>query len=133
MKTSFALSIVLLAVTGCSPDAPSNVEVAEQAAQVEAAAVESSQPAAEASTASVPDLPVAEGQSSLRLAIEGMHCDGCAAGVAKRLKAVDGVVDCTVSFEADQAVVVYDPSTTDAAALAAAAIGDTGYAVSPLP
>ena len=80
-----------------------------------------------------PALEPSADQERLTLAIEGMHCTGCAAGVDRRLRAVDGVADCRVDFESGRAVVVYDPSATDAAALASASVAGTTYSVAPLP
>jgi copper chaperone CopZ len=138
MKPLLSLTVLLIALSACSQDAASPAEVTSAAAPAAPAATETitaTETAAPTETvsAAVPELPVAAGQSSLRLAIEGMHCEGCAAGVAKRLQGVSGVADCVVSMEAGQAVVVYDPAATDAASLAAAAIAGTDYAVSPLP
>ena len=43
------------------------------------------------------------------LQVDNMTCAACAVIVSKSLKAVDGVVDATVSFEEKTAIVRYDP------------------------
>lgn len=43
------------------------------------------------------------------IAIEGMHCGGCASGIRAMLKRTAGVVSADVSHERKEAVVEYDP------------------------
>lgn len=46
------------------------------------------------------------------LAISGMHCEGCAAGITAMLKRTEGVLKANVSFEQREAVVEYEPAKT---------------------
>jgi copper chaperone CopZ len=47
-------------------------------------------------------------EKTVTIAIDGMHCDKCAASVAKKLKATDGVKDATVTFDSKAAKVTFD-------------------------
>ena len=60
--------------------------------------------AAAAVTAPSPD------SASVRLAIRGMTCGGCAIAARKVLTRLDGVVKADVSYETQLATVVYDPA-----------------------
>lgn len=44
----------------------------------------------------------------VRIAVEGMSCSGCAAGIKSMLKRTEGVVSAEVSYENKEAVVEYD-------------------------
>ncbi|MCP9496926.1 MAG: cation transporter [Pyrinomonadaceae bacterium MAG19_C2-C3] len=46
------------------------------------------------------------------IAIEGMHCGGCASGIKAMLKRTPGVVSAEVSYEAGEANVEYDSANT---------------------
>lgn len=46
---------------------------------------------------------------TITLHISGMACSGCAASVAKALRALDGVVSAEVSHAEARAVITYDP------------------------
>ncbi len=46
------------------------------------------------------------------VAIEGMHCGGCASGIKAMLKRTPGVISAEVSYEAKEANVEYDPANT---------------------
>ncbi len=46
------------------------------------------------------------------VAIEGMHCGGCASGIKAMLKRTPGVVSAEVSYEAGEANVEYDSAHT---------------------
>lgn len=48
--------------------------------------------------------------STAKLKIEGMHCDGCAKGVAQKLQGVKGVKSAKVTVKSSDAVVQYDPA-----------------------
>ena len=52
-----------------------------------------------------------------RFAITGMHCDGCARGLAFELEAAPGVASAKVSFTNTLAVVAYDTNRTSIAKL----------------
>jgi len=54
------------------------------------------------------------------LAIEGMHCTGCARTVETLLSGVTGVRKAEVSFEKARARILHDPNAVAAADLAAA-------------
>ncbi len=58
--------------------------------------------------------------ATVTIAIEGMHCDGCAGTIQKGLAAMEGVDSCTVSFENKLAVVTYDKEQLSPEAVAAA-------------
>jgi len=90
-------------------------------------------PASDDTKAEADALPVTEGQAKLTLAIDGMHCGGCAAGVDGRIRKLAGVADCRVDFETGKLVIVYDPKTTAPEALAAASIDGTNYTAKALP
>ncbi|MEJ7616192.1 MAG: heavy metal-associated domain-containing protein [Pyrinomonadaceae bacterium] len=47
-------------------------------------------------------------EKTVTIAIDGMHCDKCAASVAKKLKATEGVQEAAVSFDTKEATVKYD-------------------------
>jgi Cu+-exporting ATPase len=63
------------------------------------------------------------------LAIEGMTCASCAAGVEKRLGSVDGVVECSVNFATHTASVSFDPERVGTARLVGA-VEEIGYGAS---
>ena len=46
------------------------------------------------------------------VAIEGMHCGGCASGIKAMLKRTPGVISAEVSYEAGEANVEYDSAHT---------------------
>lgn len=46
------------------------------------------------------------------IAIEGMHCSGCASGIKAMLKRTAGVVSAEVSYESKEAVVEFNPADT---------------------
>ena len=72
-----------------------------------------------------------QGAERVTLAVGGMSCDGCAAGIERTLARVPGVRAARVSFASGQANVEYDPSRTDPQALAAA-VTAAGFEVAPL-
>lgn len=43
------------------------------------------------------------------IAVEGMHCDSCAAGIRVTLRRTSGVISAEVSYQRKEAVVDYDP------------------------
>lgn len=43
------------------------------------------------------------------IAIEGMHCESCAAGIRVTLKRTSGVISAEVSYQSKEAIVEYDP------------------------
>lgn len=61
------------------------------------------------------------------LKIDGMHCQGCVRVVQHVIEQVQGVRGCSVSLEAKQARVAYDPARVSGDAIAAA-VHDAGYA-----
>lgn len=65
---------------------------------------------------------------SLELAIDGMHCDGCANTIEALLAREPGVKSASVSHANGRGRVLYDPALTDAARIAKA-IEQAGYRV----
>jgi len=65
---------------------------------------------------------------TLVIAIEGMHCDGCAETIKALLTVETGVKAATVSYPDGRARVLYDPATVDEGKLVAA-IERGGYKV----
>ena len=63
------------------------------------------------------------------LAIEGMSCASCAAGIEKRLGSLDGVDECSVNFATHTASVAFDPARVDTARLVGA-VEEIGYGAS---
>ncbi len=63
------------------------------------------------------------------VAIEGMHCGGCASGIKAMLKRTSGVVSAEVSYEAGEANVEYDAAKTSREKIVEA-ITNMGYKVS---
>jgi Cu+-exporting ATPase len=66
--------------------------------------------------------------ATLRLPVDGMTCASCVGRVEKALRREPGVVSADVSLASETATVVYDPSATRPAELAAA-VGRAGYQV----
>ena len=60
------------------------------------------------------------------IAIDGMHCDGCAKGITAMLKRTPGVIAAEVSYERREARVEYDPGKTSPEKLVEA-ITNLGY------
>jgi Cu+-exporting ATPase len=60
------------------------------------------------------------------LAIEGMSCASCAAGIEKRLGSLDGVDECSVNLATHTASVAFDPALVDTARLVGA-VEEIGY------
>lgn len=85
------------APTACGPDAP------ERAAQ-----------------------PSQPGDRAATLAITGMSCGSCAEGIRAVLSNVAGVRSASVSFEKENALVIYDPKSTTIADLVRA-VEKEGY------
>jgi copper chaperone len=63
------------------------------------------------------------------IAIEGMHCGGCASGVKAMLKRTPGVVSADVSFEQKEAKVEFNSSATSREKIVEA-INNMGYKAS---
>lgn len=66
--------------------------------------------------------------TELRIAVVGMTCGGCAAGVEKALARVDGVRSASASFEQADVVVRFDQARVDRDRLVGA-IEAAGYDV----
>jgi len=49
----------------------------------------------------------------VKVGITGMHCASCAANIEKKLKTTEGVVEASVNFATEAALVQYDPEITD--------------------
>jgi len=65
---------------------------------------------------------------TLVVAIEGMHCDGCAGTIQGLLAVEDGIKASTVSFKEGRARVLYDPAVIGESRIVAA-IEKAGYKV----
>ena len=68
----------------------------------------------------------AEGAETKTFAIRNMTCALCPVTVKKAMQGVTGVKLVSIDFDAKTATVVFDPSVTDASAIAAAAT-NAGY------
>ena len=64
--------------------------------------------------------------AQLTMTISGMHCGGCATGIAAMLKRTEGVLKADVSYEERRAVVSYDAAKTSPEKIVAA-IERMGY------
>ena len=52
-------------------------------------------------------------ETTVRLAIEGMYCEGCVAAIEDTVQRIDGVTACEVSLESGTALVtITDPDLT---------------------
>ena len=82
-----------------------------------------------ASTAEAPKvvIPAAYTKS---FSVKGMHCDGCAKTVAKKVKAVEGVADCTVDLQGERATVGMDDAKRTQAVIDV--VKKLGYEVEPI-
>lgn len=63
------------------------------------------------------------------IAVEGMYCDSCAAGIKAMLKRTPGVISADVSYERKEAVVDYDQQKTTPEKIVEA-INNLGYKAS---
>ncbi|MHB1309042.1 MAG: heavy-metal-associated domain-containing protein [Limisphaerales bacterium] len=70
--------------------------------------------------------------ASLRFAVTGMHCDGCAAGVRSELMRTPGVRSADVSFESGEAVVACDTNRATAPHLIGVIV-EAGYQARLVP
>lgn len=66
---------------------------------------------------------------TLILKIDGMHCGGCVGSVEKALRHVQGLQSVSVSLEAGEAVVTYDPARAGIADFTQA-VSNAGYPAS---
>ena len=65
-----------------------------------------------------------------RFSVSGMHCDGCAQGIASELTRAPGVAFASVSFTNKLAIVGYDTNRTSVKALRKV-IQSAGYEAKP--
>ena len=63
---------------------------------------------------------------TVTLAVEKMHCALCPVTVTKAIEGVEGVSEVEVDFDRKEAVVTYEDTITDLAAIAAAST-NAGY------
>lgn len=63
------------------------------------------------------------------LKIDGMHCGGCVGSVEKALRQVQGLQSVSVSLEAGEATVTYDPARAGIADFTQA-VSSAGYSAS---
>ena len=66
----------------------------------------------------------------LTVGVGGMSCDNCAASIARRVSALDGVLEARVSYALEDARVRFDPARIEPARVLEA-IADAGYSVRP--
>lgn len=83
-----------------------------------------------AANAGAPALPPGTANATNRFTITGMHCQGCANGLASELRRVAGVAAATVTLTNRLAVVSFDTNRTSARRLIAV-IEEAGYAAQP--
>jgi Hg(II)-responsive transcriptional regulator len=76
--------------------------------------------------------PRSKDVKSLKVKIEGMHCDGCATTIEALLAHEPGVKAASVSYAGGGGRILYDPRATDPGRLAAA-IDRAGYRVAIAP
>jgi copper chaperone CopZ len=69
--------------------------------------------------------------TSVELVVEGMHCGSCVALIEETLAEHTGVTSASVDLESARAVVGFDPTQTDVAALTAA-VAEAGYGATPV-
>ena len=69
--------------------------------------------------------------STNRFTITGMHCDGCAQGIASELKRAPGVAFASVSFSNKLAIIAYDTNRISAKGLKKV-ITEAGYEARPV-
>jgi copper chaperone CopZ len=62
--------------------------------------------------------------------VKGMHCEGCAKTVAKKVKAVEGVADCTVDLQGERATVGMDDAKRTQSVIDV--VKKLGYQVEPI-
>ncbi len=67
-------------------------------------------------------------EKKVTIAIEGMHCGHCAAGIAEGLKKLKGVANADVLFTTGKAKVTYDPDVVKSEDIAKT-VKDLGYTV----
>lgn len=72
---------------------------------------------------------MAEGMTTVKIEVHGMHCGGCVAAIDQALGECDGVVQKQVSLEESLAVVTFDPSKVKPADVVAV-IEELGYTAS---
>lgn len=77
-------------------------------------------------------LTSAAAPATVRLAIDGMTCHGCAGQVQRALSALEGVVAASVDLAQNLATVGYDPAAVSVAAIARA-VEALDYGVRPVP
>ncbi|HAM71609.1 MAG TPA: hypothetical protein DCM86_08210 [Verrucomicrobiales bacterium] len=84
-----------------------------------------------AGAASTPPSRV-EPNGTLRLRVTGMHCDGCARGIASELRRTPGVASAEVTLTNALAVIQYDTNKISGDRLSRV-IRDAGYQAKPEP
>lgn len=76
-----------------------------------------------------PAAAASDAHAEVRLAISGMHCEGCAAGITAMLKRTEGVAQADVKYDTREATVQYDAAKTSPEKIMAV-IQKMGYKVS---
>lgn len=77
------------------------------------------------------DKPVVTANATNQFTITGMHCTGCAGGLAAELKLTAGVASAQVTFSNQLAVVAYDTNKVSSAQLAKV-IKEAGFTAKPV-
>lgn len=80
---------------------------------------------------SAADKPAVTANATNRFTISGMHCDGCAGGLAAELKQTAGVATAQVTFSNKLAVVSYDTNKITTTKLTAV-IKEAGFEAKPI-
>ena len=124
VRRSAMACLVIMVFVGCEKSAP----------PVPAKpAVEADSGGAEAAPAASVDEPLAvlAGTTLHRLDVEGMHCQGCADTISKRVQTLPGVKEVRVSFARKTAWVLVEDGSATRSAQIEKAVADAGYKARP--
>jgi len=124
-----AITSVGLIASGCSKSA-------EEPGPAAASSDASAEPAAAAADVVIDEPLVAgPGTELITVAVEGMHCQGCADTICKRIRKIDGVREARVSFNAKTAWALVDEDAGPDVDAIAVAVTEAGYkpVTTPVP
>lgn len=76
--------------------------------------------------------PAKPATATCTLKVSGMTCAGCEAAVRMAARSVDGVTEVKVSYAKGNAEVTFDPSKTNAAAIAKVVTEKSGFKAEPV-
>jgi len=122
IKLTAGTAAVLMASTSLTACSKTEAKSASQTSIVQEAAIQ----AAATQEAATQEAAI---QASAIFTIEKMTCATCPISVKKAMKRVDGVTSVKVDFETKIATVIYDPTLTTPALIAAAST-NVGYPAS---